>query len=111
MLVHLIRTKGVSDELYFGCYEFLNHFVGPYNFELSDKPRELTIKDEIRIVEPGEALEYENVLVNPRLYYFSSALKLHHRVKKAKELGLGKNWPSQPAAPANIFDLIKEGKL
>lgn len=54
MLVHLIRTKGVSDELYFGCYEFLNHFVGPYNFELSDKPRELTIKDEIRIVQPED---------------------------------------------------------
>ncbi|MFM7015558.1 MAG: hypothetical protein ACKOX3_04450, partial [Bacteroidota bacterium] len=54
MLVHLIRTKGVSDELYFGCYEFLNHFVGPYNFELSDKPRELTIKDEIRIVKPED---------------------------------------------------------
>ena len=54
MLVHLIRTKGVSDELYFGCYEFLNHFVGPYNFELSDKPREITIKDEIRIVKPED---------------------------------------------------------
>jgi hypothetical protein len=54
MLVHLIRTKGVSDELYFGCYEFLNQFVGPYSFELSDKPREITIKDEIKIVEPGD---------------------------------------------------------
>ncbi len=54
MLVHLIRTKGVSDELYFGCYEFLNQFVGPYSFELSDKPREITIKDEIRIVKPDD---------------------------------------------------------
>lgn len=55
--------------------------------------------------------EYENVLVNPRLYYFSSALKLHHRIRKAKELGLGKAWPNNPAAPENIFDLIKDGKL
>jgi len=54
MLVHLIRTKGVSDELYFGCYEFLNQFVGPYSFELSDKPREITIKDEIRFVKPED---------------------------------------------------------
>ena len=54
MLVHLIRTKGVSDELYFGCYEFLNQFVGPYSFELSDKTREITIKDEIRIVKPDD---------------------------------------------------------
>jgi hypothetical protein len=54
MIVHLIRTKGVSDELYFGCHEFLNQFVGPYSFVLSDKPREITIKDEIKIVEPGD---------------------------------------------------------
>ncbi len=55
--------------------------------------------------------EYDNVLVNPRLYYFSSALKLHHRIKKAKELGLGKDWPNGKASPENIFDLIREGKL
>jgi len=54
MIVHLIRTAGVSDELYFGCHEFLNQFVGPYSFVLSDKPREITIKDEIKIVEPGD---------------------------------------------------------
>jgi hypothetical protein len=54
MIVHLIRTAGVSDELYFGCYEFLNQLVGPYSFVLSDKPREITIKDEIKIVEPGD---------------------------------------------------------
>lgn len=55
--------------------------------------------------------EYESVLVNPRLYYFSSALKLHHRIKKAKELGLGKDWPKNPAGPENIFDLIRAGVL
>ncbi|MCX8479760.1 MAG: hypothetical protein ORN56_08210 [Chitinophagales bacterium] len=54
MLVHLIRTKGVSDELYLGCYEFLNQFVGPYSFVLSDQPREITIKDEIRFVKPED---------------------------------------------------------
>jgi len=54
MIVHLIRTAGVSDELYFGCHEFLNQFVGPYSFVLSDKPREITIKDEIRIVKPED---------------------------------------------------------
>jgi hypothetical protein len=54
MIVHLIRTAGVSDELYFGCHEFLNQFVGPYSFVLSDKPREITIKDEIRFVKPED---------------------------------------------------------
>ena len=54
MIVHLIRTAGVSDELYFGCYEFLNQLVGPYSFVLSDQPREITIKDEIKIVEPED---------------------------------------------------------
>jgi len=51
--------------------------------------------------------EYEQAIANPRLYYFSSALKLHFRVKKARELGLGLRWPEQPAAPINIFDLEK----
>ena len=55
--------------------------------------------------------EYNNVIVNPRLYYFSSALKLHHRVKKARELGLGFGWPNNPPGPENLFDLIREGKL
>jgi len=51
--------------------------------------------------------EYERAIANPRLYYFSSALKLHFRVKKARELGLGLHWPKQVAAPINIFDLEK----
>jgi len=51
--------------------------------------------------------EYERVIVNPVLYYFSAALKLHFRVAKAKELGLGLNWPNNPAAPVNIFELSK----
>jgi len=51
--------------------------------------------------------EYERVIANPNLYYFSSALKLHYRVIKAKELGLGLNWPNNPAAPINIFELDK----
>lgn len=51
--------------------------------------------------------EYEQVINNPRLYYFSSALKLHHRIRKARELGLGLNWPAQVAAPINVFELGK----
>lgn len=54
-----------------------------------------------------EQYEYKQVINNPRLYYFSSALKLHHRIKKARDLGLGSNWPENPAAPINIFDLGK----
>ena len=55
----------------------------------------------------AEQYECERVISNPRLYYFSSALKLHHRIRKAKELGLGSQWPSKPAAPINIFELGK----
>ena len=51
--------------------------------------------------------EYEHVIKNPRLYYFSSALKLHHRIKKTKELGIGSGWPTSPAAPINLFALVK----
>jgi hypothetical protein len=49
--------------------------------------------------------EYEHVIQNPKLYYFSSALKLHHRIRKAKELGLGLAWPKENAAPIHIFDV------
>ena len=53
----------------------------------------------------AELYEYERVITNPKLYYFSSALKLHHRIRKAKELGLGLDWPKSKAAPSNIFDV------
>jgi hypothetical protein len=53
----------------------------------------------------AEQYEYERVIANPRLYYFSSALKLHHRIRKAKELGIGYNWPFSAAAPIDIFSL------
>jgi hypothetical protein len=43
--------------------------------------------------------EYQRMIQNPKLYYFSTALKLHHRIKRAKSLGLGAHWPEQPAAP------------
>lgn len=53
----------------------------------------------------AEGYECERAIVNPSLYYFSSALKLHFRVSKAKELGLGLNWPINPAAPLNVCSL------
>lgn len=53
----------------------------------------------------AEQYEYERVITNPSLYYFSSALKLHHRIRKAKELGIGYHWPTNPAAPIDIFSL------
>jgi hypothetical protein len=48
--------------------------------------------------------EYQRVIANPRLYYFSAALKLHHRIKRAEALGLGANWPEQPAAPLSAIE-------
>ena len=53
----------------------------------------------------AQQYEYERVIANPRLYYFSSALKLHHRIRKAKELGIGYDWPENAAAPIDIFSL------
>lgn len=32
--------------------------------------------------------EYFNIKLNPKLYYFSTALKLHHRIDRALELNL-----------------------
>lgn len=53
----------------------------------------------------AQQYEYERVIANPRLYYFSSALKLHHRICRAKELGIGCKWPTNAAAPIDIFSL------
>ena len=53
----------------------------------------------------AEQYEYERVITNPSLYYFSSALKLHHRIRKAKELGIGYHRPLSAAAPIDIFSL------
>lgn len=33
------------------------------------------------------AAEFGKVIINPRLYYFSTALKLHVRIKRSKEVG------------------------
>ena len=49
--------------------------------------------------------EYAKVIRNPKLYYFSAALKLHQRIARAKVLGLGLDWPAKPAAPVTVFDL------
>ena len=49
--------------------------------------------------------EYQRVIANPKLYYFSAALKLHHRIKRAKVLGLGAHWPDQPAASLTAIEL------
>ena len=49
--------------------------------------------------------EYAKVIRNPKLFYFSAALKLHQRLARAQELGLGLDWPAKPAAPVTIFDL------
>ncbi len=48
--------------------------------------------------------EYQRVITNPRLYYFSAALKLHHRIKRAKALGLGLHWPNQSAASLSAIE-------
>jgi hypothetical protein len=48
--------------------------------------------------------EYQRVIANPRLYYFSATLKLHHRIKRAKVLGLGAHWPDQPAASLTAIE-------
>ena len=37
------------------------------------------------IVVPATAYEYRMVVANPNMYYFSSALKLHYRIQRARE--------------------------
>lgn len=37
------------------------------------------------IVVPASECEYRKVIANPNMYYFSSVLKLHHRVEQARQ--------------------------
>ena len=37
------------------------------------------------IVVPVLEYEYRNVLANPNMYYFSSALKLHYRIQRKRD--------------------------
>lgn len=47
MKVHIIRTEGVEDELYFGVASFLRNLPGPYDFITSGRAEEPDIRDEI----------------------------------------------------------------
>ena len=81
----------VKDENYY-CAEAIEH-DGKYFYRVDG----VTVE--------AKQYEYEQVIVNPQLYYFSCALKLHHRIKKAKELGIGYYWPENAAAPIDVFTL------
>lgn len=74
MNVHLIRTEGVDDTLYFGVYDFLKHFNGPYHFLISGKPQEPSIEDEVRIMFPDDPdFDRKKVSYSDKLLYHSIA--------------------------------------
>ncbi|MFN5355532.1 MAG: hypothetical protein ACK5CT_02875 [Bacteroidota bacterium] len=54
MNVHLIRTKGVDDELFYAVAAFLQSIPGPYMFHTPREPREPDIAEEIRLILPDD---------------------------------------------------------
>jgi hypothetical protein len=54
MSVHLIRTKGVDDELYRAVASFLCSIPGPYVFHTEREAREPDITEEIRLILPDD---------------------------------------------------------
>lgn len=46
--------------------------------------------------------EFDTVIKDPNLFYFTTALRLDRRIKNAKKQGLGANWPDEPAAPLGL---------
>ncbi len=54
MNVHLIRSKNVTNDLYYGVIEYLQHITGPVNFLSEKERREITINDEMRMLLPED---------------------------------------------------------
>ena len=79
MNVHLIRTKGVEDTVYFGVRDFLQHFKGPYHFQVTGKPQEPGIEDEVRIMFPDDpAFDTKKVRHPAEVHY--------HRISEVRML-------------------------
>ena len=81
--------------------EFVSEGIKPYVIDLIDDEGSYFYRSNGTTIEITQD-EYANILVNPRLYYFSSALKLQFRAQRAKMQLLGRNWPSELAAPLGI---------
>jgi hypothetical protein len=81
--------------------DYVSERVKPYVVDLIDDEGTYFYRSNGTTIEIT-ADEYANVLVNPRLYYFSSALKLQMRAQRASLQRLGRNWPSELAAPLGI---------
>ncbi len=54
MKVHLIRTEGVDDGLFQSVQAFLNSIPGPYEFTGDREGRDPDIRDELRMLAPGD---------------------------------------------------------
>lgn len=54
MKIHLIRTEGVDDEMFQAVLAFLNSVPGPYEFNGSHEVREPDIRDELKLLLPGD---------------------------------------------------------
>ncbi len=94
--------KPVTDNaLSINTEEFVSESIKPYVVDLIDDEGSYFYRSDGTTIEITKD-EYANILVNPRLYYFSSALKLQFRAQRAKMQLLGRNWPSELAAPLGI---------
>ena len=63
--------------------EFDSEGIKPYVVDLIDDEGSYFYRSDGTTIEITK-YEYANILVNPRLYYFSSALKLQCRAQRAK---------------------------
>ena len=92
-----INTEASSNN----AEEFVSERINPYVVDLIDDEGTYFYRSDDTTIEISKD-EYANILANPRLYYFSSALKLQFRAQRAKLQLLGRNWPSELAAPLGI---------
>jgi hypothetical protein len=78
MNVHLLRNEGVEDALYFGVHEFLQHIPGPFTFLVNEEPEEITITDEVRILERSEKkfIEQESMIAELSSLNYSKSIEL-----------------------------------
>ena len=76
--------KPITDNtLSINTEEFDSEGINPYAVDLIDDEGSYFYRSNGTTIEITQD-EYANILVNPRLYYFSSALKLQCRAQRAK---------------------------
>ncbi len=87
-------------QMYFGIGKKAAYIAELTNHE--GQPLFRAKSEELNVTIRITSREYSMIMSNPNLHYFTTALKVHLRAKRAIFEGLGLNWPESGAAPLEV---------